>query len=503
MPVHPGIAGHRPAADACRRVGASILFWLILAVLVATGWLTPGARAQDGSGRPSESIRSAAGKGSGQQNAAADRGAVTGESESEGRKISPTELMVDRTPPTEKTSESVLKAIRDVLSQNRNRERRGRLSVLRGGLKIVPQLRYWIRRVRFQAGRVESLVREILQRHGSDLDGNSGFSRDVSVSEFFHRKLLEARRLAQQGNYRQAKRIAESLLELDKESPIAWELRRVVRESRERVVAEELEPRIDGGSLYYEVGEDLDIMFHLINRSRVPVSILLEKGVLGKLEIELMQRFLDGSASKNVEGVILRSRPRMRELVLEPGDVWMQKVSLKALKLKRLLHISGAVARVRIVGKFRPTRWLFEGKKDENIPISIAPTEFWIVPPGQKKGLESPHKKLVAALFFGQTESFLVGGQLSVWAGKTDPILNEKLVEVLVDHLDELDEVRGKLAQIFLREATGKGYKEVEKWQKWWARYRDAKVEERQGEESEAAAAEGEAGEGEAAEGEG
>ena len=55
----------------------------------------------------------------------------------------------------------------------------------------------------------------------------------MPVGEYFHRKLFEARSFAREGNYRRALEIADALIALDKESPIAWELRRLAaREPR-------------------------------------------------------------------------------------------------------------------------------------------------------------------------------------------------------------------------------------------------------------------------------
>ena len=397
------------------------------------------------------------------------------EAEAPGRKVSPLEPVVEKAARAQKPSRSVLRAIRDALSGDVARERRGERALRGAGLAVASQLRYWIHRVRFEADRIESLLRDIARRHGDAGGRAPGWSRDIPVGDFFHRKLLEARRLAQRGDYRRARQIAEALLALDSESPVAWELRRVARQSRQRMALEELEPRLDVASLYHEVGEDPEVTFSLINRSRGPALITLEKGVLGKLRVTVTQRSVDGSATKRVESMILRARPRKDQLVLESGETWMQDVSLKPLALGKSLGIAGAVARVEITGKFRPTRWVLDGKTDENIALDVAPVELWIVPPGHRSGLESPDKRLVTALFFGQLESFLVAGQLGVWAGKSDAVLNEKVVEVLVENLDELDAVRSKLALGFLREATGKGYRQKEEWKKWWRTFQVSK----------------------------
>jgi hypothetical protein len=126
------------------------------------------------------------------------------------------------------------------------------------------------------------------------------------------------------------------------------------------------------------------------------------------------------------------------------------------------------VVRVQIAAVFRPRRWELENEKDSNIPIHAAPAEFWIVPPGYKRTVESPEKRLVRAFIFGEHELFLVAGWLSVWAGERDPHVNEKLVDTLIGNLESLDAQRQRLAQRFLEVATGKNYDKREQWDRWW-----------------------------------
>jgi len=137
------------------------------------------------------------------------------------------------------------------------------------------------------------------------------------------------------------------------------------------------------------------------------------------------------------------------------------------------MPLEGVVVRVQIGGEFRPSRWGFEGKEDTNVPVTVSAGEFWVVPPGHKAGLDSPLKQLVAALVFGRGEAFLVGGQLSVWAGEKDAVLNGALVEVLMDSLEDLDATRLGLALSFLRQATGRAFKEPEEWKEWWEEERE------------------------------
>lgn len=368
-------------------------------------------------------------------------------------------------PEMRKPSATVLEAIRDLLSADRGRERRGRRVLRMAGPRIVPELRYWVHRVRYDADRVEKLIEEILRAAGAGEPDAIEVTRDMPVGDFFHRRFLEARDLAREGLYRKAYEIGEALLVLDESSPIAWELRRLVREARERVAAEALEPRIDVGELVYEVGDEPEVVFRLINRTREPAEIRLDRGILGDIDVSVTVRTMDGSQRVDRDRIILRTERARESISLDRGENWIEEIPFR---FPRPLPLAGAVARVQIRGMFRPVRWEVEGAEETNISIHTVPAEFWVLPPGQETSREEPIKRLVAALVFGKQEGFLIGGQLSVWAGERDAILNEKLVATLMKHLGGLDPVRQRLAIAFLRDATGRGFKEVERWERWW-----------------------------------
>ncbi|MBN1443918.1 MAG: hypothetical protein JXA90_14505 [Planctomycetes bacterium] len=369
-------------------------------------------------------------------------------------------------------SPTVRQALQDLLSSDASRSRRGENILMMAGRAVVPQLRYWVQRMRFEADRVESLLRSIIEESGGRPPEQPLFLRDTKVGDFFHRKFLEARSLVQGGRYREARQIVEALLCLDKDSPIAWELRRMARQCRERMAAERLEPRIDADRIFYEVGEEPEVVFRLINRTAVPARIDLERGVLGELQVLRTVRTLDGSSSTHLEKIILATQRADKGIEIASGETWTEGVSVQ---VDKDLPLMGAVARVQIEGKFRPVRWELEGQKEDNISIHIVPAEFWVLPPAKRKGDAEPLKRLVAALVFDQAEDFLIGGQLSVWAGEKDPILNEKLVEILMDHVEDLDATRQRLALIFLRDATGRSFKEVSEWKSWWTQLREAR----------------------------
>lgn len=375
---------------------------------------------------------------------------------------------------SEEPSAEVVQAIRDVLSSHPARERRGESLLKRMGLPVVPQLRYWVRRARFGAERVELLIQDIVEKELGSLDASAAkreplLSRDLSAADFFQRKLLEARERQKVGDYETARRIAEAVLLLDKDSPLAYELRRVARQSRERMVVRELEPRIEIRSLVYEVGEKPEVAFRLINRSRRPALVELERGVLGTMNVLVTRQFVDGNWKQDRQVANLLVSENVRTIALEPGESWAHPIPFH---LGSDLPLAGVVVRVQFAATFRPKRWELKGEKDSNIPVKAAPAELWIVPPGHKKTIESPEKRLVTALFFGRHELLLVAGWISVWAGEDDPYVNEKLVALLIKNLDALDSHGQRLAQRFLAAATGKGYEQPKQWKKWWATIR-------------------------------
>src|SRR6185436_15108236 len=116
------------------------------------------------------------------------------------------------------------------------------------------------------------------------------------ANELLHRKLLEVRGLLRQGEPKSALELAEALLLLDRQGPHAWELRRLSRRARERVITRDvLEPDIEIERNVYEVGERPEVLFRLINHKDVEASIEISKGVLGEVDVTVTRCFLDGS----------------------------------------------------------------------------------------------------------------------------------------------------------------------------------------------------------------
>jgi hypothetical protein len=364
-------------------------------------------------------------------------------------------------PAAREPSPEVLQAIRLLLSSDPREEARGERALKRMGAAIVPELRYWVRKARNEADRVEIVL--------SDIEGapeGKASSERMSASEFFHRKLVECRDLYRNGQVRLAASTAEAVVLLDPESPYAWELRRLVRRARERLVAEEvLEPLIEVEKLVYEAGETAEITFRITNHEARPARIRLDKGVLGTMDTLVTRQFLDGSARREELKLRIQVPQEVDQILIGPGRSWEQRVEFAAAaEWPR----QGMVARVQVAGRFRPTRWTVEAK-DENLSLSMPGVEFWVVPAGESAQCDRPLEKLTAALFFEKLEPFFVGGQLSVWAGEDDPYFNEKAIETLIMNMKDLDPKRLGLANQFLNQATGQHFPaDPARWEAWW-----------------------------------
>jgi hypothetical protein len=366
-------------------------------------------------------------------------------------------------PATKEPSPEVLQAIRLLLSSDPKDEARGERALKRMGPAIIPELRYWIRKARNETDRVEIVL--------SDIEGappGSLSSERMSASELFHRKLVESRDLERKGEARRAVAIAEAILLLDPESPHAWEIRRLARRARERLVAEEvLEPILDVEKLVHEVGEKPRITFSITNHENRPARIRLDKGVLGTMDTVVTRQFIDGSARREETKLRIQVPEEVDQILIGPGLTWEHPVELTGTED---WPRQGMVARVQVAGRFRPTRWTVEAK-DENLSLPMPRVELWVVPAGQSAGCDRPLEKLTAALFFENLEPFFVGGQLSVWAGEEDPYFNEKTIETLIGTLEELDPRRLGLANQLLNQATGQRFPaDATRWKAWWAK---------------------------------
>ncbi|MEC9032548.1 MAG: hypothetical protein VYB15_11775, partial [Planctomycetota bacterium] len=103
-----------------------------------------------------------------------------------------------------------------------------------------------------------------------------------------------------------------------------------------------------------------------------------------------------------------------------------------------------------------------------NIPLTSEEMEIWIIPPGKKRKLEDPMKRLKLALLLKQSEDLFISGWLCVWAGKKDPDFNNRFLAVLIGNLGDIDGALKPLLYELLRQASGELFKSDAEWVKWW-----------------------------------
>ncbi len=365
--------------------------------------------------------------------------------------------------PEVKPTAEVLQGIRLLLSLDPRESAHGEALLKRLGLSIVPQLRYWVRKMQTELERVGVVLHAIEGRSGTSLSAER-----LSVSQFFHLKLLEAQAFSRQGEHMKALEVAGALLLLDPATPLAWDLRRLARRSREQMMSKEvLEPSIEAEKLVYEVGEEPKITFRLVNHQESEAVIEVHKGVLGEVDATVTIVLIDGSSRRNQIRLRLQAPAETRRIVIQPKKAWEQKVPFSPMDD---VPLGGAVARVQIGGRFRPTDWRVDGSADlGSLGMNLSEAELWIVPPGEASQSESPLEKLAAASFFKKEQPFFVGGQLAVWAAERDAHFNEKLIETLLGSVDELDPPLLKLAVRFLQEITGENMEaDPARWKLWW-----------------------------------
>lgn len=363
-------------------------------------------------------------------------------------------------------SSEVLQAIRLLLSGDRKEQTRGEAMLKRMGSHAAPQLRYWMRKVESEVDR----VRVFLESQPGASSGPQSTGK-LSADALFHRQLLEARAFSRAGEHQRALALAEAILLLDPSNPHAWELRRLGRQSRERIVSREiLEPALEARKLVYEVGEEPQAMFRLVNHRDSEAIIEIQKEVLGEVEVTVTISNIDGSQKREQKHLRLRAPADVKRIVLGPRRVWEQEVPID---LRADLPLAGSVVRVQIGGRFRPTAWRIDGAEGQNnLGLTLGECELWIVPPGEGAHADNPLEKLALAVLLNKTESFFVGGQLAVWAAEDDAHFNEKLLITLLDSVDDLDPPRLQVAARFLAEITGEDFgADVGKWKAWWGKF--------------------------------
>ena len=175
---------------------------------------------------------------------------------------------------------------------------------------------------------------------------------------------------------------------------------------------------------------------------------------------------IDGSHINQSERLPLRIKSREQTVVLKPEAGWECEIGYQ---LPKDLPLRQVACRARFRVTFRPSRWEIEGDRDSNIPLTSEETELWVIPPGKKRKLEDPMRRLKLALLLKQTEDIFISGWLCVWAGKKDSDFNDRFLEVLVGNLEDIDPVRKPLLYELLRQASGQLHKSDAEWSRWWS----------------------------------
>lgn len=356
----------------------------------------------------------------------------------------------------------VLQALRLLLSEDPREEDRGERAIRRMGAGIVPDLRAWIHRARLQIDRVAALVAAL---EGQDVRAPS--TERMTAGEFLGQKVVECRGLMRNGDHQGGLALAEAILLLDRQNPYSWELRRLSRRAKERLVVKQvLEPSVEASKLVHEIGEKTAMVFRITNHDSRVARIRLDRGALGELSVTVTWQFLDGSVRREQNRVVVQVAEDVEQILVGPGLTWEYPLAIAGLEE---LPPNGVVARIQVAGRFRPRRWTVEGGDTGNIGLPMSGAELWIVPKGETDLCDRPIEKLTAGLLFKRIETIFVGGQLAVWAAEEDAYYNEALVKTLIEGLEDLDPSGQKLVDRFLAQATGRNHGgDPAAWKEWW-----------------------------------
>ena len=365
----------------------------------------------------------------------------------------------------DKVSPDVMQLIRKVLAGREAERKEAEGKLLQRGLRVVPELRSWIRQVSGNAEKIEIVLRKILRDVSGGQSSVELVSRESSAGQFFEQKLNDAWEHLRYGRHEVARRMAEAILQLDKGSPLRFLCRRLIRQAKEHKFKKELVTRIDAGALVYEVGEKPRIIFRVLNKSGKQARFEVRQGIVGELFIVFDRCLFDGSHLTNSERVPLRIKSRRADVVLRPDEGWELEI---AYELPKDLPLRQVTCRARFRVTFRPSRWEIEGDRDGNIPLSSEETEFWVIPPGKKRKLEDPLKRLKLALLLKQDEDIFIASWLCVWGGKKDPELRSRFHEVLIDNLGDIAPPRKTFFYEILRQSSGMQFKSDTEWAGWW-----------------------------------
>jgi hypothetical protein len=379
--------------------------------------------------------------------------------------------------PAESMTPEFQKAIRLFQDPTPERRAEGERLLRAMGDRGIAGLRAWIARSETDVDRARALLASL---------GGESPSDDLlaEARPFLLREVADAWTKYHAGEYRGARRKAEAVLALDPESPEMWQVRRLLRLCDDRLVSKEvLEATAEFRSLVYTVDEVPRILFRLVNRSKGPVTIEADRGILGNFKVTFDRRFLDGSERTDERTVPIRTADGEGTIVIEAGESYKREV---VVYLGEPKPESGMVLRVRAEGKFQPAVWEAEGKNYTRVvPMSTA--ECWVVGASERNLSDAPLRKIESALFFRDLHGLFTAGHLAVWACEDEPLLNEKLLRLLIDALKDLDGTGVRVADSILclaggfrrepREAPAEAVTEF--WRRWWserkAREKEAK----------------------------
>ncbi|MBI4583492.1 MAG: hypothetical protein HY717_05675 [Planctomycetes bacterium] len=372
--------------------------------------------------------------------------------------------------PGEEYSADFIRALRLLQSDRPESRKDGEQIIRKLGAKAVPQLKLALA----QAERYKERLRQLL----AELEGRPGPQEDLTGGEvlqrYFTSQLENGWDLLLKGNYATARRIAEALEALDKDSPLFFDYRRLKREcDKHSLVKEVLEPSVEWQKRVYEAGESPSVLFRLTNHEKTQLVIQAQKGFLGELEVSQTRSYFEGKVVREVQKFPIRTFNDAEQVVLPGGQSYER---IFPLPLGQDVPEKRVVVQLRAIGRFRPSQW---GVGDRNVSesLDVPASECWIVPPGEENLAQSPLRKLEVALFFKDIDTFFIAGQLAVWAGKDDPILNERLAKLLVQNLNLLDDFGFEIANRFLLEVSGLSKpKNPDRifWREWWGKHRGA-----------------------------
>ena len=356
-----------------------------------------------------------------------------------------------------------LQAARKFLSDSPRLQAEGAAALKRLGPRVVSQVKLWLDQMRVRTDRMRRLL--------SELDDEVARPPDLTdqpgLRDFLSSKLTEGWQLLLDGEYDRALGVAQGLEALDGDSSRILDYRRLLRASQKRIIRSRvLEPAVEFHDRVYEAGNTPAVLFRLQNHQPRQIVIQAKRGELATIEVSVERRSRDGWDRNAKTGETIRTLEEVENVVVPPRQSYQQSVPVR---LEKPVPKSGVVARVRVVGKFRPAQWGI-GKYNVSDTLEVPATECWIVPQGLGAIGIDPIRKLEHARILEDFDKFFVAGQLAVWGAEGDAEMTDRVVRVLVGSLEDLDGTGYRVADDLLKQATGVSKKKVtdrDFWNEW------------------------------------